>query len=119
METILYMYEPAMCCETGVCGVATDPELLRISTVINQLAKKGCIVKRFNLASHPMEFANNELVKDWLNSHEISALPISIWHGEIIAEGRYLTNDELSQLFNVPLEATSNMGSSCCDCESC
>ena len=35
------IYEPAMCCPTGVCGVGVDPELLRISTVLNNLKKKG------------------------------------------------------------------------------
>jgi hypothetical protein len=31
------IYEPALCCETGLCGVNVDPELLRISTVLNTL----------------------------------------------------------------------------------
>lgn len=35
------IYEPAMCCSTGLCGVGVDPELLRISTVSNNLKKAG------------------------------------------------------------------------------
>ena len=35
----LTIYEPAMCCETGLCGVGVDPELLRISTIENTLKK--------------------------------------------------------------------------------
>ena len=38
------IYEPAMCCETGICGVGVDPELLRISTVFNNLQKNGIIL---------------------------------------------------------------------------
>ena len=41
------IYEPAMCCPTGVCGVGVDPELLRISTVLNNLEKKGIEIGRF------------------------------------------------------------------------
>ena len=33
----MVIYDPAMCCSTGLCGVSIDPELLRIATVINKL----------------------------------------------------------------------------------
>lgn len=42
----LSIYEPAMCCETGLCGVSVDSELLRISTVLNTLKNKGIIIER-------------------------------------------------------------------------
>lgn len=45
------IYEPAMCCPTGLCGVGVDPELLRISTVLNTLKQNGVEVQRFNLAN--------------------------------------------------------------------
>ena len=45
------IYEPAMCCDTGVCGVNVDPELVRISTVINNLKKNGITIERYNLSS--------------------------------------------------------------------
>jgi len=35
------IYEPAMCCSTGLCGVGIDKELLRISTVVSSLEKNG------------------------------------------------------------------------------
>ena len=40
------IFDPAMCCETGVCGPSIDPELMRMSTVINALKEKGIIIKR-------------------------------------------------------------------------
>ena len=42
-------FEPAMCCSTGLCGVSVDPELLRISTVLNTLKERGIEAKRYNL----------------------------------------------------------------------
>ena len=39
------IYEPAMCCPTGLCGVGVDPELLRISTVLNTLKQNGVEVQ--------------------------------------------------------------------------
>ena len=37
----MVIYDPAMCCSTGLCGVSIDPELLRIATVINKLKENG------------------------------------------------------------------------------
>ena len=31
------IYDPAMCCSTGVCGPSVDPELIRVSTVVHNL----------------------------------------------------------------------------------
>lgn len=39
------IYEPALCCETGLCGVNVDPELLRITTVLNNLKIKESLLK--------------------------------------------------------------------------
>lgn len=46
------IFEPAMCCATGLCGVGVDPELLRISTVIETLKQNNIQVDRFNLTMH-------------------------------------------------------------------
>lgn len=48
----MQIFEPALCCDTGVCGASVDPELLRITTVIDRLKKNGVTVKRFNLTTH-------------------------------------------------------------------
>ena len=60
------IFEPAMCCPTGLCGVGVDPELLRISTVLNTLKENGVEVQRYNLTSAPMEFVNHKAVADFL-----------------------------------------------------
>ena len=41
------IFDPAMCCSTGVCGPSIDPELLRVATVINSLKEKGIIIKPY------------------------------------------------------------------------
>lgn len=35
------IFEPVMCCSTGVCGPGVDKELLRVATFINQLEGEG------------------------------------------------------------------------------
>ena len=63
------IYEPAMCCDTGVCGVNIDPELVRISTVINNLKKNGITIERYNLSSNIVAFTNNKKVKSALSKN--------------------------------------------------
>ena len=99
----MQIFEPAMCCSTGLCGVGVDPELLRISTVVNSLKKNGVEIERFNLTSAPMEFVNNKVVNQLISGKGVENLPAVVLDGEIIITGRYPTNEELSELLNVPM----------------
>ncbi|WP_346885820.1 arsenite efflux transporter metallochaperone ArsD [Clostridium sp. UBA4395] len=105
------IYEPAMCCSTGLCGVAVDPELLRISTVLNVLKNNSIEVERFNLSNSPQEFLINEEVNKFINTKGVDSLPVTILEGEIIIEGRYPTNEEFIKIFNIPRELLGNQTS--------
>lgn len=98
----MFIYEPPMCCPTGLCGVGVDPELLRISTVLNTLKKNGIEVFRFNLTNAPQEFVNNKLINDYLNSKGVNGLPAIVIDDEIVIKGRYPTNEEFMELLNLP-----------------
>ncbi len=101
-KSIIEIFEPAMCCNTGLCGVSVNPELLRISTVLNTLNKNGIVVKRFNLNSSPMEFVNNKVVNDFINNTGVEKLPVILLNGEIIISERYPTNEEFSNILGLP-----------------
>lgn len=98
----MFIYEPAMCCSTGLCGVGVDPELLRISTVINTLKKNGIEVQRFNLTNSPQEFMTNKQVNDFLNKKGVSGLPVTVIDNQIVIAGRYPTNEEFVELLSIP-----------------
>ena len=97
----MFIYEPAMCCETGLCGVGVDPELLRVSTVINNLKKLGYEVTRYNLTSAPMEFVKNKSVNDSMKTDGAKVLPITIVEDTIVKTGKYPTNDEFFEWLEV------------------
>lgn len=99
----LEIFEPAMCCPTGLCGIEVDPELLRISTVTNTLEKSGITIGRFNLSNSPQEFIKNVVVTDFIRANGVEALPVTVMNGEIIIQGRYPKNEEFAQLLNIPL----------------
>lgn len=113
------LYEPAMCCSTGLCGVSVDSELLRISTTLNTLKQNGIEVQRFNLSSAPQEFVSNKAVNDFLNQFGPEKLPVTVVDGTIVISGRYPTNEEFVKWLGVPadllgVKAPSNGGGCSC-----
>jgi len=103
----MQIFEPAMCCSTGLCGVGVDTELLRISTVLNSLKKNGIEVDRFNLTNAPMEFVNNKAVNDLLKTKGVDELPATVLDGGILITGRYPTNEEFAKLLDIPISFLS------------
>ena len=101
----MQIFEPALCCDTGVCGASVDTELLRITTVVDRLKKNGVTVKRFNLNNAPMEFVTNQTVNTYVNQKGAEALPVILVDGSIVIEGRYPTNEEILDLLELPAEA--------------
>lgn len=99
---VMQIFEPAMCCSTGLCGVGVDPELLRISTVLNTLKNNGVNIERFNLSSTPQEFVTNNVVNAFVKEKGVDGLPVITVDGEITINGRYPSNEEFVQLLNVP-----------------
>ena len=77
------IFDPAMCCSTGVCGPSVDKNLLRIATLIDTLKNMGIEVKRHNLSSEPQAFIHNEKVKQLLQEKGADVLPITLVGGEI------------------------------------
>lgn len=110
------IYEPAMCCSTGLCGVGVDPELLRVSTLLNNLKKKGVVVERYNLSSAPGEFIKNEAVNAYINAKGASGLPVVTVDGQIMLEGRYPSNEEFASLLGLSDIAEDDQPQGGCGC---
>ena len=110
------IFEPAMCCPTGLCGVGVDPELLRISTVLNTLKQSGVEVERYNLTSAPQVFVQSKPVTEFLQKFGPDKLPVVLVDDFIVIAGRYPTNDEFTSWLELPCDA---LGSACCEGESC
>ena len=45
------IYEPALCCSSGVCGTDVDQALVDFNAALTALEKEGITVTRHNLAS--------------------------------------------------------------------
>lgn len=106
------IYDPAMCCSTGVCGPSIDQELLRVATLIDSLTKNGADITRYNLSSEPQAFVSNEEVKHLL-SEDNDILPITIVDGKVVKTKEYLTNEEFSFYTNIII-VTQPVQTACC-----
>lgn len=120
------VYDPAMCCSTGVCGPSTDPELTRIAQDLKWAESQGAKVERFNLAQEPNAFVENQKVSGLMQAFGEEALPAVLVNGSVAFHGRYPSREELveavqghseaSGVANVQdqTESAKDSGSSCC-----
>lgn len=92
----LEVFDPVLCCATGVCGPRVDPALLRIASHLRWVEAQGGQVRRYNLGQNPAAFAENELVRRELGEHGDSVLPLVLVDGQVALRGRYPTRDELA-----------------------
>lgn len=114
----MFIYEPALCCETGICGVSVDPELLRISTVVNTLNKKDVKIQRYNLNSNPQAFVDNIEINQLIMEEGVEALPATVVDGKIVKTKAYPTNGEITEVLEIPEnylgEEPKQEGGCCC-----
>lgn len=99
--TKVMIYDPAMCCETGVCGPVVDPKLTAVAAAVYSLEKKGLDIKRFNLGNDPAAFVENKTVNALLFDKGVDALPVILVDGEVVKTGDYPTVQEFAEWFKV------------------
>lgn len=98
------IFDPAMCCSTGVCGPSVDPELTRVASAVYSLQKKGFNIKRYQLTTAPDKFAENEEINRVFKEKGPNALPVVLVNGQLAKVGSYPTNEEFAQWFDVKPE---------------
>lgn len=106
MSTI-QIYDPALCCSTGVCGTDIDQKLVDFSADADWAKQNGADIVRFNLAQQPMAFAESPTVKAFLERSGAEALPLVLVDGEVAMAGRYPTRAELTRWAGLATTATA------------
>jgi hypothetical protein len=92
------LYEPAMCCQTGVCGPSVDQRLIDVREDLRWAEAQGAHVARHNLSSEPDAFVANPKVTGLMQAFGEDALPVLVVDGDIAIHGRYPSRDELAGL---------------------
>ncbi len=94
------IFDPPMCCPTGLCGPTLDQTLLDVSDMILALQVGGLRVERYQMTSHPQKFITNAEVMRLVREKQMAALPITIVRGQIIKVGAYPTLTEVQPHLN-------------------
>ena len=111
----IQVFDPAMCCSSGVCGPSVDPLLSRFSADLNWLSSQKVSVTRYNLSQEPKAFATNTLVSSALKKDGPECLPIILVDGKIVSKKKYPSRSQLAAWAGVKLVADMAASStSCC-----
>lgn len=114
------VYDPAMCCSTGICGAEIDQTLVTFAADLDWLKSEGISVTRINLSQEPAEFAANNAVKTILQDAGVDGLPVILIDGQMQSSARYPARAELADMVGItltpdagaPAEPTQSTG--CC-----
>lgn len=95
------IYDPAMCCSSGLCGPAIDPALVKVNDAIIWLKKQGVEVERYNLAQQTKLYMANKTVADLLHKNGKKVLPITFVNNEVFKTGEYPAYEELCKALGI------------------
>lgn len=115
---LIHVYDPALCCSSGVCGADVDQKLVDFSAAVERAKNEGITVKRHNLATDPLEFAQSEPIRKFLEISGADALPAIVVDGVVAMSGSYpdvVALRAFAEVAPVPASAsTLPVASPCC-----
>ncbi len=112
----LKIYDPAMCCSTGVCGPDVDPVLVQLAGFLKNLDASAVKVERYNLSQEPAAYTSNEAVAAALKEKGTDALPLVFVDDEQISSGGYPDLDQLASLLGT---TQTQEVTDCSGCKGC
>jgi hypothetical protein len=83
------IFDPPMCCPTGLCGPTLDQTLLDVNEMILSLQSEGVSIQRYQMTTNPQAFLSNSEVMRLVRELQMAALPITVVHGKVIKAGAY------------------------------
>jgi arsenite methyltransferase len=115
---MIQVFDPPMCCSTGVCGPTVDSKLTRFAADLGWLKSRGVTVQRFNLAQNPEMFVENKTVKQAVAMAGEKCLPLVLVDGKIACQGAYPSRNELAVMVGVDVadstQRVASTKSGCC-----
>jgi Arsenical resistance operon protein ArsD len=103
------IFDPPLCCPTGLCGPVLDTTLVDLGEAINALQADGRTVVRHMMTADPQAFMRNREVYQLIRERQLAVLPITVVRGRIVKTDAYATLDEMRgalETQSVPASAT-------------
>jgi hypothetical protein len=95
------IYDPALCCSSGLCGPVLDPVLVKINDETMALKKQGVEVERYNLAQQPKAFMDNKKIAELLQKNGKKILPVTLVNGEVFRTAEYPPYEDLCKALGI------------------
>ena len=89
------LFDPPLCCPTGLCGPTLDQTLLDVNEMMLDLKAAGIGVERYQMASHPHIFLKHPEVMRLVRERGMDALPVTVVAGRVTKTGAYPTRGEI------------------------
>lgn len=100
----IHVFEPALCCNTGVCGPDVDQALVNFTADLSHLKELGGDVQRHNLANDPSAFADSDTVRAFLQVAGSDGLPLTLVDGLTVLTGAYPGREQLMKYAGLRVE---------------
>jgi len=100
-STKIEIFDPPMCCPSGLCGPTIDPALLDINETVLRLKKEydgKVTVERYLLSQQGQKFMENPEVLGLLKSNGVDILPVTTLNGNVIKKKGYPSYGELIEI---------------------
>jgi len=94
------LFDPPMCCPTGLCGPTLDQTLLDVNEMVLTLQAEGFRVERYQMTGQPQAFLSNPDVMRLVREQQMAALPITVVCGQVVKVGAYPTLLEVRSHLN-------------------
>lgn len=115
----IQVFDPALCCNSGVCGTDVDPALVSFAADVDWARQQGADIQRFNLAQQPTAFATNTTVLQLLERSGHEVLPVVLVDGEVAMAGRYPQRTQLAQWAGLATVSPIAVATRCCSGPDC
>ena len=99
--------DPALCCNTGVCGPDVDDALVQTAANVKWLKSLGYEVNRHNISNDGTAFKEYPVAVEKLKAEGVDSLPFILINGKMAKTGEYPTKEEWMQLVGAVPAATS------------
>lgn len=97
---VVELFDPPLCCPTGLCGPTLDQTLLDVNEMILALQAEGLAVARYQMTGQSQAFLSNPDVMRLVREKQMAALPIIVVRGQVVKVGAYPTLTEIKTYLN-------------------
>lgn len=95
MKNKIIIYDPPMCCSSGVCGPSPDQILIDFQDTYAKLKQSGQDIERYLITQSPEKFKENLQIIKLIQEQQLKVLPITTVNNEVVKTGSYPTGKEL------------------------